>query len=449
MRSIIRTTAIGFVLTCFLLHTSPVGAVSGGIIRDSEIESSLHDWTRDVIGAAGMSPEQVNIVLVENSDINAFVAGGANIFIYTGLIAKTDKPDEVVGVVAHELGHISGGHLTRTAKVARNASFEAMIGALIGIGAAIATGDSGAAAAGVAIGRGQAINGFLAHSRVQESSADQAGYRFMTGAGLNPSGLVSFLEKLSSQELLPSSQQSLYARTHPMSRDRVDALEAKLEANQSAGKAVPVEWQEQYVRMRAKLTGFVNPQQVMYAYPSNNQSIAAKYARAIAAYRMNHEKEALSGIEALLQSEPKNPYFWELKGQVLYEFGHIAESVPPYERAVVLAPSSGLIRAALAQSLIESTGANVATLSKAIDHLKRAENDEPRLTRIKRLLATAYGKMGQEQKARVYLAEEALMQGRRDEATRMASAVVKQLPKGSPEAIRAQDIINAVGDQGK
>lgn len=449
MRSIIRTTATGLVIACSLLNASPAGAVSGGIIRDSEIEASLHDWTRGVIGASGMSPEQVNIVLVENSDINAFVAGGANIFIYTGLISKTERPDEIVGVVAHELGHISGGHLTRTAKVARNASFEAMVGALIGIGAAIATGDSGAAAAGVAIGQGQAMNGFLAHSRVQESSADQAGYRFMTGAGLSPSGLVSFLDKLSSQELLPSSQQSLYARTHPMSRDRVDALEAKLETNQSSGKPVPAEWQEQYARMRAKLTGFITPQQVMYAYPSSNQSVAAQYARAIAAYRMNHEKEALSGIDALLQREPKNPYFLELKGQVLYEFGHISESVPPYERAVALAPSSGLIRTALAQSLIESTSANFGVLTKAIDHLKRAENDEPRLTRIKRLLATAYGKMGQEQKARVYLAEEALMQGRRDEAGRMAGAVVKQLPKGSPEAIRAQDIINAVGEHGK
>lgn len=449
MRSIIRNVIIGFVPMLFLFPAAPAGAVSGAIIRDAEIEANLRGWTSDVMAAAGMTPSQVDIVLVENADINAFVAGGANIFIYTGLISKTDKPEEIVGVVAHELGHISGGHLTRTAKVARNASFEAMLGALIGIGAAIATGDGGAAAAGVAIGQGQAMNGFLAHSRIQESSADQAGYRFMTGAGLSPSGLVSFLDKLSSQELLPTSQQSLYARTHPMSRDRVDALAAKMDASKGGWKPAPAEWQEQYARVRAKLTSFITPQQVMYAYPSSNQSVAAKYARAIAAYRMNREKEALAGIEGLLQLEPKNPYFLELKGQLLYEFGHIAESIPPYERAVALMPSSGLIRTALAQSLVESSGANAASLTKAVEHLKRAEKDEPRLTRVKRLLATAYGKMGQEQKARIYLAEEALMQGRRDEASRMASAVIRQLPKGTPEAIRAQDIINAVGEPNK
>ncbi len=442
-------TAVG--VAAFLLGGTPVQAQQMGqsIIRDEEIEHDLREWTADVVRSAGMSPDQIKIILVQSSDVNAFVAGGANIFIYSGLIQKTESADEVIGVIAHELGHIAGGHLTRTGEVAKNASFEAMIGALVGIGAAVATGDSSAAAAGISIGQGQAMNRYLSHSRVQEASADQAGFRFMTGAGLDPEGLPSFLDKLSSEELLTTSQQSQYVRTHPLSRDRVENLENKVDNSGLKGKALPAAWNDQYARVKAKLIGFITPQQVLYLYPSSDTSIAAQYARAIAAYRMNQVDQALNLTDGLIKKEPNNPYFQELKGQMLFDFGRIAESVKYYDKAVTLLPDAGLIRMAYAGSLIESSGKNPAALQKAIDQLKRAEQDEPRTSKIKRLLATAYGKMGKEPQARVYLAEEALMQGRKKEAAQMAESALKQLPKGSPEALRAGDIINAVGDVDK
>ncbi len=424
-------------------------AGTGAIIRDTEIERDIGEWTKDIMAAAGMNPSQVDIVLVQSPDVNAFVAGGANIFIYTGLIDLTDDVGQVSGVIAHELGHIAGGHLTRTAEVGKNASFEAMLGALVGIGAAIATGDSSAAAAGISIGQGQAMNKFLAYSRVQESSADQAGLRFLTGAGVNPTGLPSFLDKLSSQELLPLSQQSQFVRTHPLSRDRVEALQHKVEESPLKLKSYPLEWSDQYLRVKAKLLAFISPQQVTYRYPSSDTSIPARYARAISSYRLNQADAALKQLDGLIQAEPSNPYFQELKGQILYEFGKAAQSVPPYEKAVALAPDAGLIRMALAQSLIESAGNNPQKLQSAIDHLKRAEKDEPRSTQIKRLLATAYGRMGKETEARVYLAEEALMRGNRGEAGKMAAAALKQLPANSSEALRAKDIINTVGDNDK
>jgi predicted Zn-dependent protease len=323
------------------------------------------------------------------------------------------------------------------------------LGAIVGIGAAIATGDGNAAAAGISIGQGQAMNKFLSYSRVQESSADQAGFRFLTGAGLNPEGLPSFLDKLSDQELLPISQQSAFMRTHPLSRERVEALQHKVDESPLKAKTVPAEWDEQYARVKAKLLAFVTPQQIAYRYPSSDTSIPAQYARAISAYRLNQVDAALKQADNLIQREPQNPYFLELKGQMLFEFGKAAQSVPYYEKAVAAAPEAGLIRLALAQSLIESAGNNPQKLQSAIDHLKRAEKDEPRSTQIKRLLATAFGRMGKEPQARVYLAEEALMRGRRDEASRMASATIKQLPAGSPESIRAKDIINTVGDADK
>jgi len=432
---------------------SDVSEGSGGnsqtIIRDTEIEQNFRTWTGGIVSAAGMKPEQIKIILIQSPEVNAFVAGGANIFIYTGLIGLSDNVGQVVGVVAHELGHIAGGHLTRMADVSKNASFEAMLGAIVGIGAAIATGDSGAAAAGISIGQGQAMNRFLSFSRVQESSADQAGFRFLTTANLNPEGLPEFLNKLSSQELLPVSQQSAFVRTHPLSRDRVEALQHKVDESPLRTKAYPSEWDNQYGRVKAKLLAFTSPQQVIYKYPASDNSIPAQYARAISSYRLNQMTPALQRMDSLIAQEPKNPYFHELKGQILYEFGKASESVGSFEKAVSLSPDSGLIRMALAQSLIESAGKNQAKLKEAIDHLKRAEKDERRSTQIKRLLATAYGKMGREPEARVFLAEEALMRGQRDEAARMAEATLKQLPPNSPEAIRAKDIINTVGEPDK
>lgn len=414
------------------------------LIRDEEIETYIREWTDGVVRAAGLTPEQVNIVLVQSPEVNAFVAGGANVFVYTGLIQKTTSPGEVVAVIAHELGHIAGGHLTRTRDMAENASFEAMIATLLGVGAAIASGDGGAAAAGAAIGQSTAMRSFMSFSRVQESSADQAGLRFMEAAQINPSGITTFLGKLSSEELLPTSEQSQFTRSHPMSRDRIEILSDKVNNSPLRNKPIPAEWQDQYNRTKAKLMGFVTPQQVTYNYKSSDNGIPSLYARAIAAYRMSHLDEALKLTNQLISREPNNPYFLELKGQMLYEFGRAKESLSPYEKALAAKPSAGLIRIAYAQSLIETGGKAPETMKKAIEQLKRAQIDEPRASRINRLLATAYGKMGDEVRARVYLAQEALMMGRKAEAASMAKSALANLPKGSPEAIKAQDIITSV-----
>ncbi len=414
------------------------------IIRDTEIENAISTWSEDVLRAGGMSGDQVRFVLIQSPDINAFVAGGANIFIYTGLIGKTDNPQELVGVIAHELGHIAGGHLSRTGEVASNASFETMIAVLVGLGAAIATGDGGAAAAGAAIGQGAAMNSFLSFSRVQESSADQAGFRFLERAGVDPTGLLTFLEKLGNQELLPASQQSAFMRTHPLSRDRIEALQAKVDTSANTGKAVPAAWTEEHARIKAKLAGYITPQQVTYLYPESNQSIAGQYARTVAAYRTNKMDVALKGADRLIAAEPQNPYFHELKGQMLFEFGRASEAVTSYEKALKLEPKSGLIRTALAQSLLESGGSSKGTLQSAITHLKRAQQDEPRSTQVKRLLATAYGRMGLEPQARVYLAEEAMLQGRKSQAVSMAKAALDKLPPGVAERQRAMDVINSI-----
>lgn len=414
------------------------------LIRDAEIEGYLKEWAAPVIKAADLDPESVKFILVQDSNINAFVAGGQNVFLYTGLLMKSRNPDEVAGVIAHELGHIRGGHLIRSKDAMETASYEAMLGAILGIGAAILSGDGGAAAAVSAGSSSMALNSLLAFSRVQESSADQAALTFLERARMNPQGLVTFMQRLEDEEMLPVSQQSEYVRTHPLTRDRVESLQAGTERSHYNDAAVPAAWNDQHARMLAKLVGFVTPEQVIWSYSDKDTSLTARYARAIAAYRQNRVDEALRLTDTLLKDEPKNPYFLELKGQMLTEFGRPGEAVSYYKQAMERDPASGLIRTAYAHTLIETAGNNQAQLQTAITNLERAQRDEPRSTNVQRLLATAYGKMGDDAMAKLHLAEEALLQRRFPQARQQAEAAENGLKPGSAAWIRAQDILGQV-----
>lgn len=418
------------------------------IIRDTEIENTFQEWMGDVYKSAGMDPKSVNIVLVQSPQINAFVAGGANIFFYTGLLMRTESPGEIIGVFAHELGHITGGHLIRGRAAMERASYESILGVVLGIGAAIATGNGQAASAIIAGSSNIAARRFLSHSRLNESSADQAALTFLEQASMDPSGLSSFLRKLESEELLPASQQSEYMRTHPVTANRIQAAEARAKKSAHNGQGWPKDWVEQHARMKAKLIGFISPERVSWAYNDRDQSVPAQYARAIASYRQNEVQKAVERIDALIQLEPDNPYFQELKGQMLVDFSRIEEAIPYYTRAVEILPDAGLLRIALAHTLIENGGRNKAILQKAVDHLERALQDEKRSTRAQRLLATAYGRMGREDIAKIHLAEEAILQRRFDYARHQAEAAINTLPEGSREWVQAQDILTYIDHHG-
>lgn len=429
------------VLLCLFARSATAGNAAPVIIRDTEIENTLKAWTTPVIKAAGLQPDAVKFVLIQDSDINAFVAGGQNVFIYTGLLEKSENPGEVVGVIAHELGHISGGHLVRTRTAMENASYESMLGALLGIGAAIATGQGGVGAAVAAGTQSTAASRFLAFSRVQESSADQAGLSFLERAQYNPKGLLTFMQKLESQELLPASQQVEYVRTHPLARDRIQALEAGYQRSAYKDRASPPQWQEQHNRMRAKLKSFISPERVAWDYGDKEVSIAAEYARTIAAYRQNRVDEAIGKINALLQKEPDNPYFLELKGQMLVDFGRVKEAIPSYRRAVELVPNAPLIRTSYAHTLIETAERNPAQIDEAIRNLERAAEDDPRSSRTFHLLATAWGRKGDESMAKLYLAEESLLRQKKDMAREQVESALPGLAKGSRAWLRAKDIL--------
>ncbi len=415
------------------------------LIRDTEIEGILHEWGAPVFKTAGLDPAAVNIILVQSDQVNAFVAGGSNIFFYTGLISKTENPGELIGVLAHETGHIAGGHLIRSREALERASYESIIGTILGVGAAIASGDPNAAAA-VSLGSSSiAQRTFLAHSRVHEASADQAALTFLEKAKINPDGLLSFMDKLKAENYVPADQQSEYVRTHPLVDNRIEALKTRVSESAYKGKGYPNTWEEQHKRMKAKLIGFIHPEQIQWVYDDKDVSISAQYARAIGAYRQNRIDEALALVDDLLKREPENPYFFELKGQMLVDFSRVDEAVPYYRRAVSIMPASSLIRIALAHALIEGAGQDgQSSLQEAIEHLERALQDEPRSSRVHRLLATAYGRVGKENRAKLHLAEEAVLQRRFPYATQHAQAIINAEEEGSSLWIKAKDIISFI-----
>ncbi len=412
------------------------------IIRDTEIETILRSWGTPIFEAAQLNPDAVRIILVQSDDINAFVAGGSNIFFYTGLIEKTKNPGEVIGVLAHETGHISGGHLIRTREAFERASYESLLSALLGIGAAIAAGDGGAASAVTLGGNSVAQRRFLAHSRVQESSADQAAITFLNTAQINPTGLATFMDTLKGEVFVPASQQSEYVRTHPLVDNRIDALMRRIDESPYKDASYPPMWEEQHARMVAKLIGFTKPRQIPWVYDDSDLSTPAEYARAIAAYRLNRVDEALRRMADLVEKEPENPYFWELQGQMLVDFGQIDAAIPSYRKAVEILPSSPLIETALAHALIQKT--EDVYLQEAVDALEHALRQEPRSTRIHRLLATAYGRLGQPNAAKYHLAEEAVLQRRFGYARSHASALINDEKEGSALWIKAKDLLTFI-----
>jgi len=415
-------------------------AAAPKIIRDEEIERILKVYASPIFDQAGLDRHTVNLILVESPELNAFVAGGMNIFVYTGLILETEDPGEVIGVLAHETSHISSGHLIRTKLAMEHASKQSILTTLLGIAAALGTGSAEAGTA-ITLG-GQNIVGrqFLAHSRANEASADQGAANFLKKAKLSPIGLHSFMEKLSSEELLPTSQQSEYVRTHPLTLNRVKFLARMVEESRYAEKPLPAEWLTLHQRMQAKLIGYLYPDR---ALRNQKSDFASQYAKAIAYYRKNKKDFALTILNQLIKQEPYNPYLYELKGQILLENGLIEDAIAPNKRAISLLPDASLFRVTYAHNLLELKNAPTDKTLEALRQLKYALKKEKTSPRVHRLLATAYGRLDNKGYARLHLAEEALLQNHPSRAIRQALYAQEDIEKGTSGWYQLQDLMQS------
>lgn len=419
-------------------------------IRDSEIENTIRKLSTPIFQQAGLNPSSVNLFIVNNPSLNAFVSGGQNIFLFTGLLMRVENVGQLVGVIAHETGHISGGHLIKSKDAQRNAQTQAIIGALLGGAAAI----GGRADVGAAIGQGAAQvagRGFLGFSRTQEAAADQSAVRYMDGAGYSAKGLTEFLNILGAQDLVSPERRDAYAQTHPLSQDRIDFLQNQVSQAKNFNREVTPELIKEFERSRAKLSAYLySPSRTLRQFPEKDQSTAARYARAIAAFRRPDIDSAVRQIDLLLRESPNDPYFHELKGQMLFESGRIEEALNPLKRAAELLPDAPLIRVLLAQvqlALTEPGATDPALAADAIENLRAALAVERGHAFAWRQLGIAYGRNNQMGLSSWALAEEALLRNQLTNAAGLAERAKRTLSRGSPEWLRAEDIIVAAREQ--
>jgi predicted Zn-dependent protease len=437
------------VLTAFALvcSSTAVNAQSRGLplIRDAEIEQLLRDYTRPILRAAGLAQQNIRIVIINNRSFNAFVADGRRIFINAGALLDATTPNQVIGVLAHESGHIAGGHLSRLRQQLAMAQTQSIIAMLLGVGAMVAASRAGAGAgnpSAAIIGPQEAIRrSLLSYQRSQEEQADRAGVKFLAATGQSAKGMYETFKRLADESLFAAHSADPYLQSHPMPAERVAALEVMARTSPYWDKADAADLQLRHDLMRAKLSGFLDrPDTVARRYPLSNHSLPARYARAIATYRHAGLRSALEQIDALIQAQPSNPYFHELKGQALLEGGKPAESIAPLRRAVQLAPQPALVQVLLAQALNASNSPKAA--DEAIALLRAALAREPELPEGYTQLAMAYGRKGDLAQADLASAQAAFARGDAKTARELASRAKTRFPVGSPGWVKADDIVS-------
>ena len=428
--------AIAALIVCAAL-VAP--AAAQGLIRDSEIEHTLRVYTDPMLEAAGLRKEDVSIYLVGDDSLNAFVAGGQNIFVHTGLIMAADNPNELIGVLAHETGHIAGGHLARQ----REAVDKSMRTALISIGLgllAIASGAPDAGAAIMASSQNFAMGNMVRHTQVQESAADQAAVDYLVRTGQSPRGLIDFFNENVRPYEFMVRRMPPYLMTHPFSSDRVEALRERVQGSPLYDQPDSEDYLTRFAYMKAKLIGFIQTLgQTLAAYPVSDTSGPARYARAVAYYRASDLPRARAEMEVLMREQPNNPYFQELMGQILFENGRAAEALPYNRRALELAPGDALLQVALARALIAANGREGA--DEAIPILQAAIATEDDNAYAWRELAAARELRGERSLAELASAELNFSVGNYPAAMSFAERARRALPRNTPSFQRATDIV--------
>src|SRR5215471_5498745 len=359
------------VAVAMLLASNQTATGAETYIRDTEIEADIQAMMAPIWKVAGLDPNALHIYLIQDKQLNSFVAGGQNEFINTGLILRAKTPNQLIGVLAHETGHIAGGHLTRFQEAARNASIEGIIAMVVGAAASV-LGRNGAAMLGA---QGVAERSFMQYSITQEASADHAAMTFLDASGQSARGLLQFFQILQGEELLAGIREDPYLRTHPLTAERVEYVRNHVEHSRFSDARDPPANIDMLKRIKVKLGAFISPPSTtLAAYPEKDQSVLARYARAIAYYRIPKLDKALPIIDGLIRDFPQDPYYRELKGQMLFENGRITEAVQPYEEAVRLAPAAPLLRISLAQVYVESNDPKMN--KRAIAYLNDAMRSE-------------------------------------------------------------------------
>jgi predicted Zn-dependent protease len=417
------------------------------LLRDAETEELLRDYTRPILRAAGLEKQNIQVVIINDSTFNAFVADGRRIFVNYGALRQSETPNQIIGVLAHETGHLAGGHLAKMRQQIAQAQTQMIVAMLLGVGAAVAgsrSPGSNVGSAGAALMTGpqsMIMRTLIAYQRQQEESADKAGVKFLTMTQQSPRGMYETFKRFASDTLFSASSADPYLQSHPMPQERVEALEALAKSSPYWDKKDDPALQHRHDMMRAKVSGFMERMDTVYRrYPITDNSLPARYARAISTYLHGDPQKAIAQIDALIAVEPANPYFYELKGQALLEGGRPVDAIAPLRKAVQLSRGNALIEMLLGQALVASD--NKAYADEAITILKNALAREPEAPLGYSQMAMAYGKKGNFAEADLASAQAAYLRGDSKTARDLASRAKTRFAVGSPGWVRADDIVN-------
>lgn len=437
-RRAFRTCLLALV-TLFCLLASPARAT---IIRDVEIEDMVKALAEPIFRAANLTPGDIDVYLVKSDVLNAFVAGGQNLFLNTGLVVRTETPEQLAGVIAHETGHIAGGHLSRLSQQAERATYQTLLGMVLGgLAAAAGAPEVGTALmyGGITVGQRE----LLAFSRDQERLADQAAISYLATLRLSPRGMLEFFRTLEGQNLRIAGEGNVFLRTHPLTRERIGYLETQLQQSPYRDRTLESAMRSAHARARAKLEAFLaDPQAVLTKHTGDG--FVDRYARAIALYRIPELGQALALVDQLVKERPDDPFLHELKGQMLFENGRIKDAIPPYREAQRLRPDTALIRFGLARAIMEQPGAKPSP--EAASLLREAARIEPDNATVWRFLGIAEGQVGNTGAAELALTEAAVLSRQKREAERHLARAQQLVKPADPAWLRLQDLGRAVED---
>src|SRR5471032_1211941 len=420
------------------------------VIRDAEAEQLLRDYTRPILRSAGLEKQNIQVVIIKESVFNAFVADGRRIFVNYGALLQSETPNQIIGVLAHETGHLAGGHLAKLRQQLAQAQTQMIIAMLLGVGALVAGAKSGnsnggltnAGAAAVAAPQEVIRRTLLSYQRQQEENADRAGVKFLTATGQSAKGMYDTFKRFSDESLFAAHGADPYVQSHPMPVERVAALEELARSSPYWDKKDDPALQARHDMMRAKISAFMERQDTVYRrYPLSDNGLPARYARAITTYLHGDLRSALAQIDGLIAQQPNNPYFYELRGQALLEGGKPVEAIAPLRKAVQLSSNAPLIEMLLGQALVASD--NKAYADEAIAILRAVVGRETEAPMGYTQLAMAYGRKGDYAQADLASAQAAFLRGDNKTARDLASRAKTRFAVGTPGWVKADDIITA------
>jgi len=417
------------------------------VLRDAESEELLRDYSRPILKAAGLSRQNIEVVIINSREFNAFVADGRRIFVNYGALYQSTTPNQIIGVLAHETGHIAGGHLARIREQLASAQTAALVALLLGaaaIGASAAAGQGnniGQAAPGIIMGPQEVIRRtLLSYQRSQEEAADRAAVNYLNATGQSARGMIETFARFKQDQLFISQQVDPYLLSHPTAQNRIALLESLAQASPHYNTKDTTELQHRHDMMRAKIAGyFEKPDTVLRLYPQSNNSMPARYARAMSLYRWGNVRAAVQQVDSLIQQQPNNPYFHELRGQILLESGRAKEAIPSLRRAVDLSKGNALIRMMLGQALVQGGGNEDA--QEAIKELRFALQREPNASFGHRQIAIAYARTGDRGNADLSAAYAAFNDADFKAAKTLATRAQRSFKVGTPGWLRADDLI--------